>query len=121
MIDNLDNDFHRHFDLGRLGAAATMMFAWIRKSETVVPVEQLLERSGLPKNTRFAWLYDGNVDWSSAGYPSGVTVRRRAGLRFLLQSIRHKVRAKSLRNALKKKHDLPWLEILLEMDLTGNS
>ena len=83
-------------------------------------VEQL-ERSGLPKNTRFAWLYDGNVIWSSAGYPSGVTVRRRAGLRFLLQSIRHKVRAKSLRNALKKKHDLPWLEILLGMDLTGNS
>ncbi|HKO45933.1 MAG TPA: hypothetical protein VJU84_21835 [Pyrinomonadaceae bacterium] len=117
MIDNLDNDFHRHFDLSRLGAAARMMFAWIRKSETVVPVEELLEQSGLPKNTRFAWLYDGTVDWSTVGYPSGVTVRRRAGLRYLLQSVSHRFRSQSRRSALKQKQNLPWLDVLLDMDL----
>ena len=108
MIDNLDNDFHRHFDLGRLGTAARMMFAWIRKSETVVPVEELLEQSGLPKNTRFAWLYDGSVDWSSVGHPSGVTVRRRAGLRYLLQSIPHRFR-KSIASQCAKEKAQPSL------------
>lgn len=117
IIDNLDNDFHRHFDLGRLDRAAKRIFAWVRDSETMVPAEELLEHAGLPKNTRFAWLYKANVDWASIGHSSGVTIRRRAGLRFLLQSIRHKAREKARRNALKEKYRLPWLDILLEMDL----
>lgn len=117
IIDNLDNDFHRHFDLGSLGKAAKMIFAWVRDGETMVPVEQLLEHAGLPKNTRFAWLYDGAVEWASVGHHSGVTIRRRAGIRYFLQSIRQKVREKARRNALKEKHNLPWIDILLEKDL----
>src|SRR5205807_5953818 len=42
IVGNLDNDFHRQFDLGRLGPAALKMFAWIRGPDAMVPVERLL-------------------------------------------------------------------------------
>ncbi|HEY5884264.1 MAG TPA: hypothetical protein VIT88_06220 [Pyrinomonadaceae bacterium] len=117
LVDNLDNDFHRHFDLGRLGAAAKTMFAWIRNSETIVPVEQVLQQAGLPTNTKFAWLYNDGADWASLGQPSGVRVRRRAGLRYLMQSIRHTAQARARQSEIKQKHNLPWVDVLFDMDL----
>lgn len=117
IIGNLDNDLHRQFDLGKLGPSASAMLAWVRGNESLIPVEGLLGRAGLPSNTRFGWLYDGAVDLAGLGYPSGVKVRPWAGLNYLFKSLRYRARKRSHLKATRGNYDIPWLDLLLGADI----
>jgi hypothetical protein len=117
ITGNLDNDFHRQFDLGKLGPSASAMLAWVRGTESLVPVEELLGRAGLPGNTRFAWLYDGALDLALLGYPSGVKVRPWAGLHYLFKSLRYQARKRSHLRATRGNYDIPWRDLLFGADI----
>ncbi len=117
IMGNLDNDFHRQFDLRNLGSAAGLMFAWVRGDEALIPVEKLLERFGTPSSTKFAWLYDGAEDFSQIAAASGVKVRALAGLRYFLQSVGYQRRQRARFDELKNKYELPWADLLSEEKL----
>ncbi len=113
LVANLDNDFHRQFDLRQLGAAGTVMYAWIRNSESVVPVDQLLARVDLPETTRYGWLKSTVRDIHNLSAPAGAEVRPLSGLLHLAQTFLHDRRERARRTTeLAQKYDVPWWDLL---------
>jgi hypothetical protein len=112
IVTNLDNDLHRQFDYGKFGSAAKLMLAWIKGDSLLVPVERLLQRVGLPKTTKHAWLFQRTANLADISFPADVRVRPFAGLSYLVRAYRYDKRQRQRRSKIKWKGNISWWDLL---------
>jgi hypothetical protein len=112
LVSNLDNDFHRQFDLSRLGPAAGQMLAWIRAGEWLAPVDDLLARCPAPNTTRLDWLGPTASSLREIGSPAGAQPRLWAGIAYLGLSLVHRLRQRGRRRSRLSLAGVPWWDLL---------
>lgn len=110
LINNLHSDFHRQFDLARLGPTATLMHAWLRENEGIAPVDQVLGRIGTPKTSKFDWIDPSSIE--DLCTPSGASIRWWSGILYLFRRAWYRMRKQRVRGLLKEKYGQPWWDLL---------